>query len=206
MNASHYEATIAGVRSELCPPKISHNNHVAPHTEISSVLYPERILQATQMYEWENEEREKETEVVLCSKLGELKVSVNTLCHLPHRFYPALHPWMKVTVESKHSQTIASFRIHTAHETHAADRCWLFFYLFYVNSPREICWIEVIISAAGVKTLLMKQPRWKVTFVFPAFSCANSSRSGNIAVNATWWQLKEFPCFINKIDRVYISE
>lgn len=115
-------------------------------------------------------------------------------------------PWMKVTVEGKHSQTIASFRIHTAHETHAADRCWLFFYLFYVNSPREICWIEVIISAEGVKTLVMKQPRWKVTFVFPAFSCENSWRSGNFAVNATWWQLKEFPCCINQIDRVYISK
>lgn len=164
--------------------------------EISSVtaglLYPERFLQATQ-----TRERKMREEKGNCSGIGlqsgrikgEREYSLQSF----HRFYP---PWMKVKVENKHPQMRSSLQIHMTQETHAADRCWLIFYLFYLNSPREICWIEVISSAVGVKTLLMKQPRWKVTFVFPAFSWENSWRSGNTALNATRWHLKQLLCFI----------
>lgn len=144
-----------------------------------------------------NEERERKLKWY-CDLSSENQRRVRILFTI---FSQILHPWMKVTVENKHPQ----LQIHTAHETHAADRCWLLFYLFYVNSPREIYWIEVIISAAGMKTLLMKQPRWKVTFVFCAFSCENSW-SGNTALYATCWHLKELLCFINQIDWVYISK
>lgn len=68
MNAPHYEATITRIRSELCWAKTSHDNHVPPHTEISSVtaglLYPSDFSKL-QRRTSEKLGKRKETEVVL---------------------------------------------------------------------------------------------------------------------------------------------